>query len=83
MAAQHHLLPEPEAGKRSARVYPQYEFINPLGLTITEFTKNRVSCRFAQCRRRSGATRLSFDLILPFFPEELRELRLDPSISDR
>ena len=25
---------------------------------------------------------MSFDLILPFFPEELRELLLDPSISD-
>jgi type IV secretion system protein VirB5 len=26
-----------------AKVYPQYEFINPLGLTITEFHENRVS----------------------------------------
>jgi type IV secretion system protein VirB5 len=26
-----------------ARIYPQYEFINPLGLTITEFHENRVS----------------------------------------
>src|SRR5487761_1508161 len=25
---------------------------------------------------------MSFELILPFFPEELRALRLDPSISD-
>ena len=25
---------------------------------------------------------MSFELILPFFPEELRELLLDPSISD-
>jgi pilus assembly protein CpaF len=25
---------------------------------------------------------VSFDLILPFFPEELRALLLDPSISD-
>ncbi len=25
---------------------------------------------------------MSFNLILPFFPEELRELLLDPSISD-
>lgn len=25
---------------------------------------------------------MSFDLILPFFPEELRELLLDSSISD-
>ena len=25
---------------------------------------------------------MSFDLILPFFPEELRALLLDPSISD-
>jgi type IV secretion system protein VirB5 len=26
-----------------AKIYPQYEFINPLGLTITEFHENRVS----------------------------------------
>jgi Flp pilus assembly CpaF family ATPase len=25
---------------------------------------------------------MSYELILPFFPEELRELLLDPSISD-
>ncbi len=26
-----------------ARIYPQYEFINPLGMTITEFHENRIS----------------------------------------
>ncbi len=26
-----------------AKIYPQYQFINPLGLTITEFHENRVS----------------------------------------
>lgn len=33
----------PKQVNDQARVYPQYEFINPLGLTITEFHENRVS----------------------------------------
>jgi len=33
----------PKQVSDQARVYPQYEFINPLGLTITEFHENRVS----------------------------------------
>ena len=72
----------PKQVSDQARVYPQYEFINPLGLTITEFHENRVSVDAAQARRKRGSDTMSFDLILPFFPEELRELLLDPSISD-
>jgi type IV secretion system protein VirB5 len=33
----------PRQVSEQARIYPQYEFINPLGLTITEFHENRVS----------------------------------------
>ena len=33
----------PKQVSDQARVYPQYEFINPLGLIITEFHENRVS----------------------------------------
>lgn len=33
----------PKQVSDQARVYPQYEFINPLGLTITEFHENRIS----------------------------------------
>jgi type IV secretion system protein VirB5 len=33
----------PKQVSDQAKVYPQYEFINPLGLTITEFHENRVS----------------------------------------
>jgi type IV secretion system protein VirB5 len=33
----------PQQVSDQSRVYPQYEFINPLGLTITEFHENRVS----------------------------------------
>jgi hypothetical protein len=75
-----------------AKVFPQFETINPLVLTITEFHENRLSvdpdcsCYKLRCvgdsgtaHRRSNA--VSFQLILPFFPEELRELLLDPSIS--
>lgn len=33
----------PKQVNDQSRVFPQYEFINPLGLTITEFHENRVS----------------------------------------
>jgi type IV secretion system protein VirB5 len=33
----------PRQVSEQARIYPQYEFINPLGLTVTEFHENRVS----------------------------------------
>src|SRR6202789_2214797 len=33
----------PKQVSDQARIYPQYEFINPLGLTITEFHENRIS----------------------------------------
>lgn len=33
----------PKQVSDQARIFPQYEFINPLGLTITEFHENRVS----------------------------------------
>lgn len=33
----------PKQVSEQAKVYPQYEFINPLGLTITEFHENRIS----------------------------------------
>jgi type IV secretion system protein VirB5 len=33
----------PKQVSDQAKVYPQYEFINPLGLNITEFHENRVS----------------------------------------
>ena len=33
----------PKQVSDQSKVYPQYEFINPLGLTITEFHENRVS----------------------------------------
>ena len=33
----------PKQVSDQSRIYPQYEFINPLGLTITEFHENLVS----------------------------------------
>lgn len=33
----------PKQVSDQSKIYPQYEFINPLGLTITEFHENRVS----------------------------------------
>lgn len=40
-----------------AKIYPQYEFINPLGLTITEFHENRVSVEPMALGGVTGATR--------------------------
>jgi len=37
----------PKQVSDQAKIYPQYEFINPLGLTITEFHENRVSVDIA------------------------------------
>jgi len=38
----------PKQVSDQARVYPQYEYINPLGLTITDFHENRVSVDLIQ-----------------------------------
>ena len=83
----------PKQVSDQARIFPQFETINPLGLTITEFHENRMSvdpiapgataaipAMSAHAVSRSSA--MSYQLILPFFPEELRALLLDPSISD-
>ena len=37
----YYLNPKPVSDQ--AKIYPQYEFINPLGLTVTEFHENRIS----------------------------------------
>ena len=82
----------PKQVSDQAKIFPQFETINPLGLTITEFHENRVSVDpiapgTGRNIQRSppadgGSDAMSFELILPFFPEELRALLLDPSISD-
>jgi type IV secretion system protein VirB5 len=38
----------PKQVSDQAKIYPQYEFINPLGLTVTEFHENRVSVDLIQ-----------------------------------
>jgi type IV secretion system protein VirB5 len=47
----------PKQVSDQSRVYPQYEFINPLGLTITEFHENRVSVDPIKPVAVAGATR--------------------------
>jgi type IV secretion system protein VirB5 len=47
----------PKQVSDQSRVYPQYEFINPLGLTITEFHENRVSVESHSPNATAGATR--------------------------
>jgi type IV secretion system protein VirB5 len=38
----------PKQVSDQAKIYPQYEFINPLGLTVTEFHENRLSVDVSQ-----------------------------------
>jgi type IV secretion system protein VirB5 len=47
----------PKQVSDQARIYPQYEFINPLGLTITEFHENRVSVDLLRPDTITGGTR--------------------------
>ena len=47
----------PKQVSDQAKVYPQYEFINPLGLTITEFHENRVSVDLHNADAAAGAAR--------------------------
>ena len=51
----------PKQVSDQSRVFPQYEFINPLGLTITEFHENRVSVDLiapgTTAAKTAGATR--------------------------
>ncbi len=51
----------PKQVSDQSRVFPQYEFINPLGLTITEFHENRVSVDViapgTNAAKSTGATR--------------------------
>ena len=51
----------PKQVSDQAKTYPQYEYINPLGLTITEFHENRVSVDLLQAGSSAapaeGATR--------------------------
>jgi type IV secretion system protein VirB5 len=47
----------PKQVSDQSRVYPQYEFINPLGLTITEFHENRVSVDPVKPNLATGGTR--------------------------
>ena len=44
----------PKQVSDQAKIYPQYEFINPLGLTITEFHENRVSVDIVQPETTGG-----------------------------
>jgi type IV secretion system protein VirB5 len=47
----------PKQVSDQSRIYPQYEFINPLGLTITEFHENRVSVDPIKPNSATGGSR--------------------------
>jgi type IV secretion system protein VirB5 len=47
----------PKQVSDQSRVYPKYEFINPLGLTITEFHENRVSVDLIKPDASTGGTK--------------------------
>lgn len=56
----------PKQVSDQARVFPQFETINPLGMTITEFHENRMSVDVAQ--PTAGATKAVRPLQLPTLP---------------
>jgi type IV secretion system protein VirB5 len=47
----------PKQVSDQSRIYPQYEFINPLGLTITEFHENRISVDVIKPEATTGGAR--------------------------
>ena len=47
----------PKQVSDQSRIYPQYEFINPLGLTITEFHENRISVDLLKPDVAAGGTK--------------------------
>jgi type IV secretion system protein VirB5 len=47
----------PKQVSDQSRIFPQYEFINPLGLTITEFHENRVSVELLKQGATAGGTK--------------------------
>jgi type IV secretion system protein VirB5 len=47
----------PKQVSDQSRIYPQYEFINPLGLAITEFHENRVSVDPLKPDTNTGGTK--------------------------
>ena len=59
----------PKQVSDQARVFPQFETINPLGMTITEFHENRVSVEAAQ---PGVAVRSTGSLSVPVLPNALR-----------
>ena len=93
LGAQCHLLPEPQTGQRPGQDLPavrdhQSARIDHHGVPREPHlcrpdrawnTRSTPGIAAAPNGRRSA---MSFQLILPFFPEELRGLLLDPSISD-
>ena len=83
----------PKQVSDQAKIYPQYRVHQPARIDhhrvprkpglrgpVAPGTAGANPNAIAQPVDRSGA--MSFQLILPFFPEELRALLLDPSISD-
>jgi len=59
----------PAQVSEQSRVFPQFETINPLGMTITEFHENRISVELAQ---PGGALRSTGTLTPPALPAALK-----------
>ena len=86
--AQCHLLPESQTGQRSGRSLSAVRVHQSAGIDHHRVPRKPVSVDPIDAGAPSshaashGSDAVSFELILPFFPEELRALLLDPSISD-
>ena len=84
--AQHHLLSQSQTGQRPGQDLSAIRVHQSAGIDHHRVPRKPRLCRSHHAgnkrldKHRSNA--VSYELILPFFPEELRELLLDPSISD-
>lgn len=63
----------PKQVSEESRVYPQFETINPLGMTITELHENRLSVEVVQPGTNPNATSLSTPAMIPEASVESRQ----------
>ncbi len=80
--AQSDLLPESQTGQRPSQDLSAVRIHQSVGIDHHRVPRKPRVRRSIEARHEYRRNEVSYDLILPFFPEELRRLLLDPSISD-
>jgi type IV secretion system protein VirB5 len=63
----------PKQVSEESRIYPQFETVNPLGMTITELHENRLSVEVIQPGINPNATLLSAPAAAPETPGQARQ----------